>query len=140
MSVSGSGDPTERGQISAEDRADIKERSSDLGKRLEAARDQLGDDAGGKSEDGSKYNGKAEAMGRALRLSTELIGGIVVGSAIGWGLDQVFGTWPGLFIVFFLLGSSAGMMNVVRSAMKIKSGPIDPSKGPRVIDDEADDR
>ena len=73
-------------------------------------------------------------MGRALRISTELIGGIVVGGAIGWALDHWLGNKkPWLFILFFLLGAVAGIMNIVRAAAKEKTPPA-----PSVPDDEVD--
>lgn len=141
MSSNDDGSEKRDGVISDKDRADFKRRSAEIGRRLDAARPV---------EEASKAPGEVggsgrEAMGRALRLSTELIGGIVVGVAIGWWLDTylmpaVFGlkTWPLMFIVFFLLGSAAGMLNVVRSGLKMKSGPSDPTKGPAVRDDEDD--
>lgn len=55
-------------------------------------------------------------MARGLRLSSELIAGVVVGAAIGWGFDHLLSTSPFGFIVFFLLGFVAGVVNVVRSA------------------------
>ena len=71
-------------------------------------------------------------MGRALRLSAELIGGIVVGSAIGWYLDGVLGNQkPYLFILFFLLGAAAGMLNVIRTAMREKTPPLPSVKDER---------
>jgi len=51
-----------------------------------------------------------------LRLSTELIAGVVVGAAIGWLLDRWLGISPWGFIVFLLLGFAAGLLNMLRSA------------------------
>lgn len=142
MSPADKGSDKRDGVISEEDRAAFKRRSDEIGRKLEAVRQPRDGDAG-KTKHGSGRNN--EAMGRALRMSTELIGGIVVGSAIGWWLDTtampyLFGakTWPLMFIIFFLLGSAAGMLNVVRSGLKMKTGPLDPKKGPAVRDDEDD--
>ncbi len=55
-------------------------------------------------------------MARGFRLSTELVAGVLVGAGIGWGLDRWLGTKPWLLIVFFLLGTAAGMQNVIRVA------------------------
>ena len=60
--------------------------------------------------------GNASAMARGLRLSTELVAGVIVGAAIGWFLDRWLGISPWGFIVFLLLGFAAGMLNVMRSA------------------------
>jgi len=138
MSPAEEGSDRKDGEISAEERAEFKRRSAEIGRRLDEARPESSGTKNGRGANGSaKY--------RALRVSTELLGGIVVGSAIGWWLDTylmptVFGvkTWPLMFIVFFLLGSAAGILNVVRSGMKMKTGPSDPSKGPAVPDDEDD--
>jgi ATP synthase protein I len=146
MSNEGKGDDLRRGEISPEDRASIKERSSEIARKLDEARGKSKDQSGvgsqgdrmanspGGASDGNRLN--VEAMGRGLRMSTELIGGILVGSAMGWGLDTWLGTWPWFFILFFLLGSAAGMLNVVRAGLSMKSGPVDPSKGPRKPDDD----
>ena len=55
-------------------------------------------------------------MARALRLSSELVAGVLVGAVIGWGIDRLLSTSPFGLIVFFLLGFVAGVVNVVRSA------------------------
>jgi ATP synthase protein I len=55
-------------------------------------------------------------MVRALRLSSELVAGVLVGAVIGWGFDRLLSTSPFGLIVFFLLGFVAGIVNVVRSA------------------------
>ncbi len=55
-------------------------------------------------------------MARGFRLSSELIAGVVVGAAIGWGIDYLLSTSPFGLIVFFLLGFVAGLVNLVRSA------------------------
>jgi ATP synthase protein I len=58
----------------------------------------------------------ASGMARGLRLSTELVAGVIVGAAIGWFLDRLLGISPWGFIVFLLLGFAAGILNVMRSA------------------------
>ena len=55
-------------------------------------------------------------MALGFRLSSELVAGVVVGAAIGWGVDRWLSTSPFGLIVFLLLGFSAGVLNVVRSA------------------------
>jgi len=61
------------------------------------------------------------AWSLAMRASSELIAAILVGGAIGWGLDWLMHTKPAFTIVFFLLGVAAGVWNVVR-ATSPKSG------------------
>ena len=55
-------------------------------------------------------------MARGFRLSSELVAGVVVGAAIGWGIDRLLSTSPFGLIVFFLRGFVAGLVNLVRSA------------------------
>lgn len=54
-------------------------------------------------------------MAMAGRVTTELVAGVVVGAFIGWALDSWLGTTPTLMVVFFFIGSAAGMMNVWRA-------------------------
>ena len=56
------------------------------------------------------------AMARGFRLSTELVAGVLVGAGIGWLLDRWLGTLPWGMFVFALLGFTAGVLNVIRSA------------------------
>lgn len=67
----------------------------------------------GDSGDGAA---RASAIALGLRLSTELIAGVLVGAAVGWGFDRLLSTSPFGLIVFLLLGFVAGVVNVVRSA------------------------
>jgi ATP synthase protein I len=59
---------------------------------------------------------RASAMARGFRLSSELIAGVVVGALMGWGFDRLLSTSPWGLIVFVLIGFTAGVMNVIRSA------------------------
>ena len=59
-------------------------------------------------------------MGNAFKLGTELVAAVGVGTIIGFILDSWFGTKPWLIIVFFFLGSAAGILNVIRTAKKMQ--------------------
>lgn len=58
-------------------------------------------------------------LGIAFRLSTEFVAAPVVGGAIGWGLDLLFGTSPILLLVMFFFGVAAGFRNILRTAKKM---------------------
>jgi ATP synthase protein I len=55
-------------------------------------------------------------MARGFQLSSELIAGVVVGALLGWGFDRLLSTSPFGLIVFLLIGFTAGVVNVIRSA------------------------
>jgi ATP synthase protein I len=55
-------------------------------------------------------------MAVGLRLSSELVAGVLVGAVLGWGFDRLLSTSPWGLIVFLLLGFAAGVINVVRSS------------------------
>jgi len=61
-----------------------------------------------------------------FRFATELFAGVVGGGGIGWGIDWLCGhfgfhTRPVFMIVFFVLGTAAGIRNVMRAAKEINA-------------------
>lgn len=50
----------------------------------------------------------------AFRVMSEFVAAVVVGVAIGWGIDWLAGTTPWFLIVFLLFGAAAGFWNVYR--------------------------
>jgi len=60
------------------------------------------------------------SVGKALKISTELVAAVVVGSAMGFLLDNWFDTKPLLTICFFTMGVAAGILNVFRSAKRMQ--------------------
>ena len=101
---------------SSSDEAALSARLGSLDQRLSDIRGsrKIGTDqreAG--SEDGAA---RSSAMARGFQLSSELIAGVVVGALIGWGFDRLLSTSPFGLIVFLLLGFTAGVLNVIRSA------------------------
>ncbi len=62
---------------------------------------------------------RGSAMGIAFRLSTELVAGVVVGGGIGLLLDKWLGTGPLFLLIFFFLGTAAGILNVFRTAKQL---------------------
>lgn len=82
--------------------------------RLRDARVRQGLD---KPEDaqGSRNGGPAgNAAGIGFRAGVEVVSALVVGVVIGLLLDRWLGTKPWLFLLFFVLGSAAGVLNVYR--------------------------
>jgi ATP synthase protein I len=73
----------------------------------------------------------SSALARGLRLSSELVAGVLVGGVIGWALDHFVGTRPWGLIVFVLLGFVAGVLNVMRSAGVMAEREWRPKDPPR---------
>jgi len=66
-----------------------------------------------------KNNGSNVAsLGKALKISTELVAAVVVGATLGFILDNWLDTRPWLTISFFIMGVVAGILNVIKSAKK----------------------
>ena len=70
-----------------------------------------------KSENTDK---KGIFLGNAFKLGTELIAAVIVGTIIGFILDNWFGTKPLLIIIFFFFGDAAGIINVIKTAKKMQ--------------------
>jgi ATP synthase protein I len=58
----------------------------------------------------------ASGYAKGLRLSSELVAGVVVGAGLGLLIDRWLGISPWGLIVFLLLGFAAGVLNVARGA------------------------
>jgi len=104
-----------RGELTPEERAAFQRRAGRLGDDLEKARGAHRTEPRG----GDALRGRGMAYG--LRMSSELVAAIVVGGLIGYGLDRWLGTTPWLFLVFFLLGFAAGILNVLRAYQRVQS-------------------
>ena len=59
-------------------------------------------------------------LGQAFKMSTELVSAVLVGTIIGFILDNWFGTKPWLILIFFFVGVIAGIMNVIKSAKRMQ--------------------
>jgi ATP synthase protein I len=98
------------------DEAALSARLGDLNHRLSEIKGSRKTQAGQTGAESGDQAANASAMARGLRLSSELVVGVLVGALIGWGLDKLLSTSPWGMIVFLLLGFAAGVRNVVRSA------------------------
>jgi ATP synthase protein I len=87
----------------------------EFSKRLDAAR-------GGRTEPKHSRAGIGPALGRALRVSTELLVALLVGAGLGWGLDRLTGAEPWFLLAGMLFGFAAGVRNLVR-ALKAETPP-----------------
>ena len=113
-SADGGGDGNR--QPSSPEEAALSARLGSLDRRLSEIRDSRNVRTGQSGEGSGDGAARASAFACGFRLSSELIAGVVVGAGIGWGFDRLLSTSPWGLIVFFLLGFTAGVVNVVRSA------------------------
>jgi ATP synthase protein I len=93
---------------------DFSERLKHLEDRIKAAQPAARPAAGA--------HGKYTQSSLAWRMVTELVAGMFLGLAIGFGLDALFGTAPFLLVVFALLGFAAGVRTMLRTAAEVRAG------------------
>ena len=85
----------------------------EISTRLEIAKKKFGKNIN------HNESSNAASLGKALKISTELVAAVFVGSTIGFLLDSWFDTKPLLTICFFFMGTAAGIRNVFRLAKKM---------------------
>lgn len=112
---------------------DLAGRLRSLDERLDRKQEERGAKAKASKPDNS-------GMGAALRLSTDFAAAVLVGAALGWGIDRFFGVTPWGMIVFLILGFVAGVLNVLRTAGRISDPHAKSARPgrPEMYDDEED--
>ena len=88
---------------------------NDFKTRLKIAKEKLKNST--KNSDNNRNN---SPLGSAFKLSTDLVAHVAVGTIIGFILDSWFDTKPWLIIIFFFLGSIAGILNVIKTAKQMQ--------------------
>ncbi len=87
--------------------------------RLRALQARL-DQAKGKPEVKPTETAKGFSQGEvACRMVIELATGILLGSAIGYGIDALAGTLPIFLIIFSLFGFAAGIKTMLGTAKEL---------------------
>ena len=85
-----------------------------LSARLGSLRERLGHIGASRSVEDGRHEHRADdlsGIARGMRLSAELVGGVIAGSGLGWIFDRLFGTSPWGFIGLLLLGFAAGVLS-----------------------------
>ncbi|MCX7306982.1 MAG: AtpZ/AtpI family protein [Afipia sp.] len=101
---------------SSSDEAALSARLGDLDHRLSQIKGSREIQTGQTGAGSGDAAANASGMARGLRLSSELVVGVLVGALMGWGLDKLLSSSPWGMIVFLLLGFAAGVRNVIRAA------------------------
>ena len=60
------------------------------------------------------------ASGLGFRIATDLLAAVIVGGAMGYLFDELFGTKPIMLVVFLLFGGAAGFLNVYRLVRRVE--------------------
>jgi ATP synthase protein I len=110
-----------KGNDPPDDNATLRARLDNLSGELNARRTEAATAARPNSPPPS--DNLAAGMSMGLRAGSEFIAAILVGGAIGWGLDWALKTKPAFTIVFFLLGVAAGVWNVIRATSPKRAPP-----------------
>jgi ATP synthase protein I len=92
----------------------VNERN-DFDQRLAQAREKQGlRTEAEKATDGSASAVPAGSLNIGMRAGVEVVSALIAGAGLGWLLDRWLGTFPWLFLVFFVVGGAAGVLNVYR--------------------------
>ncbi len=114
-SPNGQGGGTDK--LSPQEKAQFERRVSELNQKLGKVRAEQAAEA--KSHSGSALGGRGMSYG--FKIGSEFVGAILVGAAIGYGLDYLLGTKPWLLLLFFVLGFAAGVLNVMRGYKRLET-------------------
>jgi ATP synthase protein I len=118
------------------DEAALSARLQRLGEGLGSARERVPPPSEGPGGDRATT---ASGYARGFRLSSELVGGVLVGAGVGWLIDRLLGISPWGFIVFLLLGFVAGVLNVMRSAGVVPGPTMGDGPPPRYLPPRAEE-
>ena len=81
--------------------------------RLESAKKKI------KNIRSNNEGSNAASFGKAMKISTEFVASVIVGTTIGFLFDSWFDTKPLLTIFLFFMGVTAGILNVFKLAKRM---------------------
>ncbi|CFX60806.1 ATP synthase protein I [Candidatus Filomicrobium marinum] len=117
MTNGSKGDAPENGAPDPREKEALERRLEGLGQRLDKIRSE--EAAKAEAEEDARIHSRGMAYG--LRMASELVGAVLVGGLIGFGLDTLLGTVPWFFLFFFVLGLIAGIRNVIRGFERLQA-------------------
>lgn len=92
--------------------------TSDLGARIQRLQE---DRAAAQNGPAGTRTGDMSGLARGLRIGAEFVAAILVGSGIGYLIDEVAGTGPWALLVMFMVGFAAGILNVTRVVAELNA-------------------
>ncbi|WP_196259544.1 AtpZ/AtpI family protein [Pelagibacterium limicola] len=93
--------------------------TSELAARIRQAQEAR--QAATKSSEPASRQGDMTMLARGLRIAAEFVAAILVGSGIGYLIDQIAGTAPWALLVMFMVGFAAGILNVTRVVAELNT-------------------
>jgi ATP synthase protein I len=100
------------------------EATRDLASRIASAkRDRAVEDNRASADASPEMSG----MARGMRIGTEFIAAILVGTGFGYLIDLGLGTSPWGLLIMFMVGFAAGILNVTRVVAKMNAASPAPS-------------
>lgn len=101
----------------------------ELSKKIKAAKEEHDQELSGKIYG---YNSSdASALGKALRVGTEIVSAILVGLLLGYWVDKIFNIAPFGMVFMVFLGFIASILNIYRLEQDLldrRSSPINEDK------------
>lgn len=78
------------------------------------------DDAKARHEQADVIENDNSLLGMAWRISTELVVAVLIGCALGYGVDHLTGMGPIFIILGLIFGIAAGLTNTFRLVLKME--------------------
>ncbi len=63
----------------------------------------------------AQAHSQGTALGKGMRVGSELLAALLVAGALGYGLDRLIGTLPWFMLFGIFIGFAAGILNVQRA-------------------------
>jgi ATP synthase protein I len=116
----------DKGQLPDNHDAELKARLDRLSSAINAETSHVAVER--KAAETTPDKGLGKALATGLRVSTELVAGVLVGGFIGWWIDRWLGTKPFAFLIMLMIGMVAGFWNVYKIATRPTGGDADMTK------------
>lgn len=107
----------------------------DLASRIASAKRERDIEANTASRDAS---GDMSEMARGMRIATEFVAAILVGTFMGYLIDLGLGTSPWALLILFMVGFAAGIRNVIRVVTEMNAAAA-AGRGSNAIPAKADE-
>jgi ATP synthase protein I len=108
--------------------AELKARLDRLSTAIKAETTHIAEER--KAAEVKPDEGMGKALGRGLRVGSELVAGVLVGGFIGWWIDRWLGTSPFGLLIMLVIGMISGFWSVYKIAMLPTGDPASQKASP----------